>query len=595
MSRVRVGLVVAFVLACSLGALTAHAAAAPTQAGSTASLLAFPPIQGNNPPLLFERFDGSAYAITQGPATSILTNPFNDWGSWVAGTFTGALVAAGEIAVAILEWAFSLDVITVAGGPVDAYTAQLHQALYSAFLPAVILVVGGWAAYVFLISKRLLHGVSGLAWAVVALVLGAVLMAAPTEYLGDASGFSSEVSTAILAGAAQADPGGGATSMQGSSSNAELRVFADRLWTVWVYDPWTFVQFGAMDPKVPGTNNKLGVELLQQQAGQPSTYPQDLAQEPQSIQNWANGQSGAQRLVYSIMMLVVAGVGLLMVGILALIMLGAGILVMILALAMVPVLLLAPIPIWGRAVFGRWFGMLLAAFAVKALAALFLVLLIATTAAINSLSSSIGWFLTALLDLVAVWVLWHVRKVFFTRPTAGARNPGDVPTTEGAHEQHLDPGRSRFSGGKARPMPEQEPGSLPVSRPAAVPRGPVKPPIDITPAWLWQAVKPTVDGAPGSNGKAAGTAAGAAKAGAGAGAKTAGAAAAAGTGATAATGGLALLGVAAVSTGKAAMRGHARAGQAAQGHISHLLHGSDGRSTVRRSQPQVPDLMETRP
>lgn len=592
MSRFRVGLVVAFVLACSLGALTAHAAPGPTQAGSSAALLALPPIQGTNPPLLFERFDGSAYAITQGPVTLILTNPFNAWGSWVAGTFTGALVAAGEVAVAVLEWAFSLDVLTVAGGPVDDYTAQLHQALYSAYLPAVILIVGAWAAYVLLISKRLLHGISGLAWAVLALVLGAVLMAAPAEYLGDASGFSSEVSTAILAGAAEADPGAGATSMQGSSSNAELRVFADRLWTVWVYDPWTFVEFGAMDPKVPGTNHELGVELLEQQSGQPSTYQQDLAQEPQSIQDWANGQSGAQRLVYSIMMLVVAGVGLLMVGILALIMLGAGILVLVLTLAMVPVLLLAPIPVWGRAVFGRWAGMLLVAFAVKAIAALFLVLLIATTAAINSLSSSIGWFLTALLDLVAVWVLWHVRKVFFARPEAGVKSRGEVRIVD--ETRHLDPVRSRFSGARARPLPEQDPASPPVSRPTTSRRGPVTPPVGITPASLWQTLKPTADGASSHAGKAAAATSAAARAGAGA--KTAGAATAAGSaGATAATGGLALLGVAAVSAGRAAVRGHGRAGDATQGQISHFLHGSAGGPTPRRSQGQVPDLIDERP
>ena len=436
MSRLTQAIVAVLFVLVSLGsrqALAATAAPAASDAGNGSTgigtLIQPPTIQGGNRPMLFERFGPLAYTPLTVSTSTLLTEvpgsqPVTLWeNEWASAEGTG-LVLMGEACVAAVEWAFNLDVVTQVGSPIDTVIGNLHAQLYGKYIGAVLFLLACWLGWVWLARKRLLHGITGLVWGVLALVVGAILMAAPAEYLGNANAFSNELATASLAGIANEDPAlttPDTTDNAGPSEQDELRVFANRMWTTWVYDPWTFMEFGQVDPKVQG--RQLGVELLQKNSHQQSTYDSDINPAPQTVQDWASGKDGVWRLVYGGIMLFVAGAGALMTLLIALLMLGAGLAVLVLACVMVPVLLVAPIPGFGRRMFERWLGLLLVSLGVKVVAALYLVAVLAVTGAVAALQTQTGWFVTALLSALTMWVAWHMRKSFFH---AGHRtlNPG---------------------------------------------------------------------------------------------------------------------------------------------------------------------------
>ncbi len=581
MNRIRRVIVVLGFLVLSAGIQNALAATPasgpPATSQGGANTFIEPPSSESGQTLLFQQYGIQDYTgITGANGSGGIgeLNAPNDVGNIFATIWAGSLYVIGFIATRLVEWAFSLDIVSSLGGVIDQFTHSLEGGFYGPYLPVVLLIAAAICAYLLLVTTRFMRGIGGLLWAGAAVALATQLFISPAGMLDQVDGYTTGVTQAFVMGAAQ-DTGTNPNSFYNPSdaTNYEVQVLANQLWTVAVYDPWTMVEFGSVDPRVNG--DQLGVELLKQNDGQPNNYNQDIQQAPQWMEDWANGNQGVPRMLFAG---AVALSGLLMLFLTVLIALAvivAQLAVILMGCLTLPFWLLAPLPVFGMRLVMKWIAGIVVGFAVSTIGTLYLILVLVLLGAVNSLAAQVGLITVGLLDIALLVVALWLRKTMFSIGKHTARLPmalANVSPGEAGHEvdaPHAVVRHSHATMGSAgrsviKPLYPQPQAALPASSSTT-------PTAMVTSNGAARAAVST--GAKKAATAAAGKAA-IAKSGAGVAGKT-GASAAGTAGLGAATAGGAVAAYAALRTGQAGIQAYEglrrRTVSAVSGHLGHPI------------------------
>jgi hypothetical protein len=415
----------AALLSCFL-VLAATTPAVADQAGGPAAqqgidgLVPAPPIQHGNQQTLAERFPASAYAPFHvdlgGALGQAFLNPVeesenilvNVWASELA----MVLLIIAVLTSRLLEWTFSLDVVTGAGTPLTQVVQALANQVYAPLIGAALVLVGIWLTWHLLLRRRTMLGLQGGAWAIVAVVAAGAYFAAPVQLMSGLNSFTADISRSVLGAVGGADPrmvgrGGDPSFSQGDPGDAELRVFVDRYWRTFVFTPWSVAALGDVQD-----GQRYGEELLAKQAGRPSNFDSDFRNAPQSAQDWYAGKQGGQRLAIVSMALVV----IILASILFLLIAGAVVvaqLAFLLLLMVAPLFLLAGIqPGMGRRLLIRWGELAAGALLLRVLSSCFLAVLVVLSGIVTDVGSAAGWGVAAGLQLALMVAAIVYRKPF---------------------------------------------------------------------------------------------------------------------------------------------------------------------------------------
>ena len=155
--------------------------------------------------MLFEQYGPLDYAAQLTAPVGL--NVVNDAGNGLAAGEATVMYVLGIIAVRIVEWSFSLNLISQLGPTIDQFTQGLENALYERYLPLVLLLAAIIAGWTLLVMRKFLGGLTGLLWAGFAVAVAAQLFAAPSAYLSVADQFANSVTNTIVVGAAQENQG----------------------------------------------------------------------------------------------------------------------------------------------------------------------------------------------------------------------------------------------------------------------------------------------------------------------------------------------------------------------------------------------------
>ena len=545
--------------------------------GGVNTLVQPPPIQGTSQPMLFEQYGPLDYSGLTSSFGISAVNVINDEGNGEAMAEATGIYLLGIVSTRIVEWCFSLNLVSDLDSTVSKFTIGLRETLYNDYLPLVLVVAAIVAGWTLLVMRRFLGGLTGILWAGFTIAFAIQLFNAPTDFLDRADQLATGATSAIVTGVAREDPGAppGSYEQTGGDMNYEVRLLANRLWVVSVYDPWTMIEFGTVDPTVQNGDH-LGIELLKKNDGQSNNYDKDIQTAPQWIQQWADGNWGVPRAMFGLFLVVLGGILLIFTLMIALTVIVGTLTAIVLACLTVPVWLLAPIPGFGQRLLVSWFGGIFAGLAVSTVGALYLVLVLALLGAVQQLEGSVGLITVGVLDVGLIVVALWLRKRFFRFGRHIARLPvaaiGGQPLPRSRDSKVTTVSMYRYS---------------------YADRQRVAPP---TARWA------------GSTGARGAAKAGAAKAGAAGAATTAGAA-----GAAAATGGTALLALAASNGAHRVAHAHGSvrrrlqglvddtvpalpASRASEHHNGHSTngHSTNGHSPARpRQQLLLPEHSET--
>lgn len=218
----------------------------PTVVGSgTDALLRRPDLRGADEPTLFERYGAAGYTISG--ADSATSSPLNAASAALFAIATW--IASGT--VAIVQWAFSLELFGFVGDAVEAIVGALERTVYLPFVQVAVVSAGLYALWQGAVRKRGTLAGESLVWAVGALAAAALFFAAPRGVINVADTLTTGLSRATLTAVSVADPQTGpddgvtaTPTFTGDAASTELRVAADRFWRVFVYQPWLVLQFG---------------------------------------------------------------------------------------------------------------------------------------------------------------------------------------------------------------------------------------------------------------------------------------------------------------------------------------------------------------
>jgi hypothetical protein len=408
------------------------------------SLLTVPDLRGGSAPTLAERYDTGAYTVhvdfvaslsglVPGQAGGLdpAAEAVNTSMNVAAGEVTMLSISLGRAVVAIVEWTLSIDLPCVAGGALTGEVGGLATGIYQPLFGIACALVGLYVLWHGVARNRMMQGLNGALWALFAALVAGAFFAAPAEVMSGVDTFTGDVSRGVLALAAQGDPGLAAARSDPvysaslaaqPDSDAELRLFADRWWRIWVYEPWTVVEFGnAAD------GQRYGEALLQAQQAQEHGDPgavdrfvsTDLQSASPQTQDWFNGHDRGGRLLLGAPRLAVASlalVTLLIAGVT--IVLVAGVLVVsqvaLVVLAMVAplFLLVGMVPGGGRALLVRLLELTAGALLMRILFSAFLAVVVVLGGVVNDYAGQLGWGVAAGLQLALTVTALIYRRPF---------------------------------------------------------------------------------------------------------------------------------------------------------------------------------------
>jgi hypothetical protein len=431
-------------------------------------LVPIPPIRNGNQPFLYERYAPLDYtplhvdpvAIAQSVAGVVVGQldpsqvAMNVSLNEAASLDTGLLVLVGTLTTRLLAWSLRVDLLAGADGPLNAVVSGLARDLYQPLIPLLLTLVAGWLVWTWLLRRRTMRGVTGIGWVFLAMALSAIYFAQPAGILDQASAFTSAVSRMILGSVGGADiqlHRGDPTVAQGPTDDAELRLFSDRYWSIYVYQPWTVAEFGRLDPK-GASGQSLGIELLDKHAGHSNSFDQDLEQQPQEVRDWYNGWRGGDRLVVVAAALLVALAAAFVFLAAAVVRLASTVIFLALLMTLPLFLLLALHPTIGRKLLVRWIELAVGALWRQVLYSLVLAVMVVTVGIITAASAAGGWGVVTLCQLAAMAGFLIFRKPLLAifgqlgggRHFSKVQDVGSSRLTEKAH-QGLGAARQRVS------------------------------------------------------------------------------------------------------------------------------------------------------
>jgi hypothetical protein len=438
----------------AIGAATVSAdTPAPTPGAAPPGLESLMPapsgIQQGNASTLQERYPLLAYASFNVDALSAIGSGVQDpvgtsanvLANWWAGQLMAFVAAVAVLTIRLVEWTFSFDLAASFGAPLTAEVQALHDQVYEPLLPVALILVGIWVAWFVLARRRGLQGFQGAGWAIAALAGAGLYFAAPAAVLDAVDGFSGDLSRGILTAIGSGDPGLATRSQnpsfsQGDPADAELRMFADRYWRTFVFEPWGVAMFGD-----PATGQRYGEELLAKESGQPSNFDGDFNGASDQAKAWYAGRYGVDRL--AIVALALAGV--ILASVLCLVVAGT---VLTAQLALAAMAMLAPLillvgihPGVGRRLLIRLAEIAAGALLIRVLSAAFLAVLLVLSGLLDQVVTAVsgGWLLAAALQVVLLVTAFMYRKPFLrvfgqvASPRLAPRPGGGVSIARTAH------------------------------------------------------------------------------------------------------------------------------------------------------------------
>ena len=374
-------------------------------------------MQQGNEPTLAEKYPTTAYTPFNisigGSIVGALRNPVEESANvlltvW-ASTEMQMLLVVSTLTSRLLQWTFTVDIVSGAGGPLTQVVQTMADQIYKPLLELALILTGLWLVWNLLVRRRTTQGLSGVAWVVAAMVVAGIYFAAPVPVMSTANGATAALSRAILATIATGDPqmasrASNPVYAQGDASDAELRAFVDRYWRTFVFKPWAVAALGSVD-----AGQKYGDELLAKWAGQPSNFDQDFQKAPQSAQDWFNGNRGGDRFAIVTLALVVA----VLASVLLLLVAGA---IVVAQFALLVLLMVAPLflllgvhPGVGRRMLTRWVELAASALLTRVLCAALLAVLLVISGLIAQLAN---WGVAAALEIALLVTAFIYRKPF---------------------------------------------------------------------------------------------------------------------------------------------------------------------------------------
>lgn len=419
-------------------------APAPAPAGSGVdAVLRRPDLERGGPPTLLERYGAGGYTLdtdlTLHEATERAVNA-------IAGALFSLTVWIASAVIALLQWAFAADLTAPLRGPVTALVGVLHRSVYTPLVGAAVVLAGGYGLWHGLVRRRGTLAAQGLTWSVVAVTAGLVFLARPGDVVDGANRATVELSRTVLAGVAAVDP---QAREAGGGADAELRMASDRLWRLFVHQPWLLAEFGD-----PALGQQLGEELLAAKTltpgesrrartdpGAAADLSADKAERYAALRDrlreghpdayaWFSGRRATERVG-------VAGfalLALLAVGGLLILLAGAVVVVQLAFLLLVvaaPVFLLVGIhPGAGRILALRWGELLVAVVIKRVLYAALLAVLLVLGGALLDATAGLGWGVAALLQILLIATVVVYRRPFarVLSTVAGSAAPAAQPS-----------------------------------------------------------------------------------------------------------------------------------------------------------------------
>jgi hypothetical protein len=389
------------------------------------SLMPPPDIQQGNAPTLEERYPVLAYtnfdavAVVAVPVIGVVADPnataANALANWWAGQLMVFVAAIAIATIRLVEWVFAFDLASGAGAPLTAVVQALHDQVFVPLLPVALALLGVGLVWLMLARRRAVQGLQGAGWAVATLALAAIYFAAPAAVLGAVDGFTGDLSRGILSAIGTGDPDLAARSAnpsfsQGDPADAELRMFADRYWRTFVFEPWSVATFGD-----PVTGQRYGEELLAKQSNMPSNFDTDFnGGATDQAKTWFSGAYGGYRLI----IVVLALAAVVLASVLCLVVAGT-VLMAQLALALLamvlPLFLLVGIhPGVGRRILIRVAELAAGALLIRVLSSAFLALLLVLSGLLDQTVSAVngGWLMAAALQVLLLVAAFAYRKPF---------------------------------------------------------------------------------------------------------------------------------------------------------------------------------------
>ena len=396
--------------------------------------------------------------------------------------------------ITLFTFAFSLDLVSgseATGGagalaPVSDAVRAIYSDVFGApWLAVAIVLTGLWAMWRALIQRRYAETAGALGLSVVFVVIALAFVTQPERTIGQASGWSNDMSAAFLSLSRSGDV---------DSREEAKRAASDQLFELLVYEPWVVLNFGGVehcvvpdtgsddsDPESvavrplasdPGRDAELRRELRSgteveaegkscinnrnkyashflrfapgsddrkkefeainkgdagelpdaDPAKDSGDYAISVADKPAADAMEKDGQY--QRLLMAIVIFAAELGAFLLLGSLSVAVILAQVLVLLL-LAFAPVALVVGVfPGRGHDFFRGWLTRLAAFLLRKAIYSLILAVLLAVAAALQAASANLGWLLSFGLQALFFWSVFIYRKELAGELSAATAGPG---------------------------------------------------------------------------------------------------------------------------------------------------------------------------
>lgn len=403
---------------------------------------------------------------------------------WAAAQLWNATALLVTCTIALLTWAFSLDLLNGGDGalkPVgDAITNLYENVIGQAWMVVAILIAGIWAIWKALIQRRYTETAGALGLSVLFVVIALFFVYQPERTVGQASQWTNQISNALLSGTNSGsldDPDGA------------KRQVSDHLFETLVVQPWAVLEFGGLShcvdtdrldddgfPTPVSPHDPAGDvcrdHLKQGRDGHGGYAPRYLKQRPGSEERKAEydalregeapidrqfsgyrvdkadapavdaQQAGAafQRLTFSLIVFIGALGAIVLLGFLSFAVILAQVVALVL-LGFAPVALIIGIfPGAGHAFFRSWVSKLATAIFIKVLYSLVIAVVVAVSAALTAATDSLGFLFAFALQTIFFWAIFIYRKQITNRLVSattgsvdGATMPKMTVVQKGAH------------------------------------------------------------------------------------------------------------------------------------------------------------------
>jgi len=331
----------------------------------------------------------------------------------------------------LLEWSFSLDLLSEAMAGVKQALGRLHRDVFGeAWFLAAISAAGLWAIWRGFVQRKTIQTATGLAATVALMVVALVIINNPADTVGRANQLANQSSLGIVSGATTGSVSGSASGF----GEAMTRVFDQAVLRPWCAMEFSDVGFCMTNPRkaIPRDDLPDDPEIAEAWATSPTVADMFLAFEPngednvdqrnQIYEEWKDNDG--ERLQAVVRMQKESATGprialfcLIAIGMLGMIclfgwiglrLLGYAVMSLILVLFAPIALLMAAFGDSGRQSFVGWAKRLLGALIAKAVYAIFLALVLIASAALAELDS-LGFIAVWLLQTVFWWTLFLKR------------------------------------------------------------------------------------------------------------------------------------------------------------------------------------------